>query len=170
MRWILYFVGGLVLADIIAATFIWPPEAATSTPSKPVVNAATQQGQDPWMVNERYNAPHRDFLRREMLKTLYEPWTNYCSADGHEKLVRSIDSYFEQRAGQAWSYENAYGKAARDFAVKAWNTTDDKRIERLISERYERGYVSLNELRPSARKALAGQIKEGRINAEPCRS
>lgn len=41
----------------------------------------------------------------------------------------------------------------------AWTTTDDNRIERLMSETYGRGYITLDELRSSARDGLATLVK-----------
>ncbi len=170
MRGVLYFIAGLLLANILAATFIWPPGPRTMGRPEPLVNDATRQGQDPWMANEKYQAPYRDFLRREMLKTLDKPWSVYCSTEGHDELVRSVNNYYEQRASLAWSYGNTYGDVARDFAVRAWDTADDKRIERLISERYEQGYVAPDDLHSAARKALSVQLRQGRVSARPCSS
>ena len=60
-----------------------------------------------------------------------------------------------RRNAQVWSYNNTYGEAPRRFAIKTWTTTDDNRIERLMSETYGRGYFSVDELRPYARSPLA---------------
>lgn len=65
MKAILFVICGFFLANIVTATFIWPPKTTASDTPEPIVNAATRQGQDPWMVNERYNAPNRDRTRKE---------------------------------------------------------------------------------------------------------
>jgi len=49
-----------------------------------------------------------------------------------------------------------------------WQTTDDSRIERLMSETYGRGYVSLDELRPYARTPMAALTKGMRVTTKPC--
>ena len=169
MRLILYIVGGLVAANIITATFIWPPEE-TSPPPRVVVNQATQKGQDPWMVKETYNAPYRDFVRGNLLKTLDAPWSEYCSEDGHKRLVSGINGYYEVRDKEVRNYADVYGETARKFALKTWTTPDDNRIERLIGERVARGYVSAGELQPLAKRELADQIKGSRAGAKPCAS
>ena len=166
MRAVLFIIGGIFLANIVVATFIWPRTNATSR--EPIVNAATLQGQDPWMVNERYNAPNRDRIRKSTLETLDQPWASYCTADGHQRLIRSINHYYGQRDAQASTYEHTYGEAARRFVMNTWTTADDSRIERVMGETYGRGYFSLDELWPSARRALAAQVSGVRVSARPC--
>jgi hypothetical protein len=113
------------------------------------------------MVNERYNVPNRERTRKATLETLDKPWASYCTTEGHEFLIRAINYYYSQRGAEAWSYGHTYGEVARRFAVKAWTTPDDDRIERLMGETYSRGYFSLDELRSSAREN-AGGAAEGR--------
>jgi hypothetical protein len=170
MKTALLFIFGIVLANIVAATFIWPPSTTASGTPKPVVNAATRQGQDPWMVNERYNVDNRERTRKVTLETLDKPWASYCTTEGRELLIRIIDNYYGQRETQAWSYGHTYGEDARRYAVKAWTTTDDNRIERLMNETYGSGYFSLDELGSQAREALAGQVKGVHVRARPCAS
>ncbi len=170
MKAVLFFICGIFLANIVVATFIWPPTTTASGTPAPVVNAATLQGQDPWMVNERYDVPNRERIRKAMLETLDKPWASYCTTEGHELLIRIINNYYGQRDAQAWSYGHTYGEAARRFAIKAWTTTDDNRIERLMGETYGRGYFSLDELRSYAREALAAQLTGVHVSANPCTS
>jgi hypothetical protein len=167
---ILFLICGIVLANIVVATFIWPPSTAASGKPAPAVNAATRQGQDPWMVNERYNAPNRERIHKATLETLDKPWASHCTAEGHAFLIRSIDNYYWQREAQLWSYEHTYGDDARRYAIKAWTTTDDNRIARLISETYSRGYFALDELQSYTRQALAELVKGIRVSAKPCAS
>lgn len=170
MRLLLYFIAGIVLANIVTATFFREPSTEASNPAGPIVNSATRQGQDPWMANERYNVPGREHIRKGMLETLEKPWASYCTEDGHTKLIQAIDNYWYQRSAQAWSYGNTYGEAAKRYAIEAWATTDDNRIERLISETYGRGYFSLDDLRPYARTPVSALVKDIRVTADPCAS
>jgi hypothetical protein len=171
MKAVLFFVCGIFLANIVVATFIWPAKTTAPGPSAPVVNAATLQGQDPWMVNERYNVPGRERTRKATLETLDKPWSSYCTTEGHALLIRAINHYYEQRGAQAWSYGHTYGEAARRFAIKAWTTPDDSRIERLMGETYGRGYFSLTELHsPSVREALSAQLTGVNVSGNPCAS
>jgi hypothetical protein len=167
MRLILLFIGGIVLANVVAATF-WRPKAQEKTVT--TVNSATKQGLDPWMANERYNIPGRELIRKGTLETLGKPWSSFCSADGHKELIGTINNYYYQRDSQVWSYNNTYGEAAKRYAIKAWTTTDDNRIERLMGETYGRGYFSLNELRSDARAPMATLVKGVNVSSKPCAS
>ncbi|MGY4472866.1 hypothetical protein [Bradyrhizobium sp. USDA 3364] len=168
MRLILYIVGALFVANIVAATFIWPPEKDAAPEPKVVVNAATLKGQDPWMVKESYNAPYRNLVRANTLKTLDAPWSERCSAAGHKTLVLSINGYYDIRDRDVSNYAEVFGEAARQFALKAWRTPDDNRIERLIGETFARGYISEAELKPVTQLALASEI--GKSHASACKS
>lgn len=162
------FVGGIVLANIVAATFFWHPKAEERTYTK--VNSATVQGQDPWMANEKYNSSSREHIRKGVLETMGKPWSSYCTPEGRKDLIATVNAYFYQRDAQAWSYGNTYGEEARHFAIKSWQTTDDNRIARLMSETYGRGYFSLDELKPYARAPMAALTKGTRVTANPCAS
>jgi hypothetical protein len=166
----LFLICGIFLTNIVVATFFWPSATTAPATPAPVDNAATLQGQNPWMINERYNAPNRERTRKATLETLDKPWASYCTTDGHELLIRAVNYYFGQRNAEAWSYGHTYGEDARRFAIKAWTTADDSRIERLMGETYGRGYFSLDELRPGAREALAAQVAGARVRATPCSS
>jgi hypothetical protein len=168
MRAILFLIGGIVLANIVAATFFWRPSAQATGKPDPIVNSATVKGQEPWMVNERYNAPGRDIARKSALESLGKPWSEFCTAEGRKDLIDAVNYYFERRNTQIQSYERTYGEAAKRFAIKAWTTTDDNRIERLVSETYSRGYVSLNDLRPYNRTAFTALVKDTRVTGKPC--
>lgn len=172
MRRYVFIMSGTPPADPRAAchaaskvTFIWPQATTASSKPVPIVNAATLQGQDPWMVNERYNAHSRDRVRKATLETLDQPWASYCTTDGHEHLIRGINYYYEQRDAQAWSYGHTYGETARRFSIKTWTTPDDSRIERLMSE-ITAGYFSLS---PYAREARAAQVSGVCVSTNPCR-
>jgi hypothetical protein len=168
VRAILFLAGGAVLANIVWATFFWRPSAKDSAPQFTTPNSATAQGQEPWMVNEKYNAPGRDTVRKSMLATLEKPWSSFCTPEGRKDLIRTLEYYYWRRTSQEWSYNNTYGEKARQFAVKAWSTTDDNRIERLMRETYGRGYFTLDELKSYAHKPLAELVKDERVTGKPC--
>jgi hypothetical protein len=168
MRLILMFIGGIVLANIVTATFFWHSKAEVKTYT--TENSATKLGQDPWMANEKYNASGREHIRKGVLETLGKPWSSYCTSAGHKDLLATINNYYYQRNAQVSSYGNTYGENARRFAIKAWQTTDDNRIERLVSETFGRGYFSLDELKSYAREPMAALVKGTRVTAKPCTS
>jgi hypothetical protein len=166
MRAILIFIGAAVVANIVFATFFSHPKAEQKTYT--TENSATRQGLDPWMANEKYNAPSRDHIRKGVLEALNKPWSEFCGVEGRKRLIGTVNYYYDQRDAQVWSYNNTYGEKAKAFAIKAWQTTDDNRIERLMAETYGRGYFSLDELRPFAKKPLAEVVKGTRPTAKPC--
>jgi hypothetical protein len=168
MKAILLLIAGVVLANIVWATFFWKTPAKAAKESFTPANSATVKGQEPWMVNEKYNAPGRDIARKAALESLNKPWASFCTADGHKDLLEGINYYFDRRNAQIQSYANTYGEAAKKFAIKAWTTTDDNRIERLMSETHGRGYFSLDELRPYARMLMAALVKDAKASAKPC--
>jgi hypothetical protein len=165
MRLILLLIGGLILANIVTATFFMaPPDDGAPAP---VVNWATRRGLDPWMASEEYSAPGRDHIRKSVLETLEKPWSSFCTADGHKELINTINNYYYQRDAEVWSNVNTYGERVRAYAVKVWSTPDDNRIERLIDENLDRGYVSLGELQPYARKPVSARTGGAGVRAKP---
>ena len=120
------------------------------------------------MVNERYNAPGRDSARKGTLEALDQPWSSFCTAEGRKLLIDAINYYYGQRHAQVQSYANAYGEAARQFAVKSWTTTDDNRIERKMRETFGRGYFKLDELHRHVRTPVAELVKGERVTGKPC--
>jgi hypothetical protein len=168
MRLILLLIFGAILANIITATFFMAPPDDGTRPA--VVNWATRRGLDPWMATEEYSAPGRDHIRKGVLETLDKPWSSFCTPEGHEDLINTVNNYYYQRNAEVWSKVNTYGERARAFAVKAWSTADDDRIERLIDENLGRGYVALDELQPYARKPVSARTNGTPVRARPCTS
>jgi hypothetical protein len=170
MKTIALLIGGVVLANVVWATFFWKEPAKATAKPEPIVNSATAQGQEPWMANERYNGTGRDIARKSVLETLDKPWAEFCTTDGRKRLLESIGYYFGQRSAQIQSYERTYGEAAKRYAIKSWTTPEDNRIERMVRETFGRGYFSLDELRPYIRTPVAELVKGERAHAKPCAS
>ena len=168
MRAILFLIGGIVLANIVAATFFWRPSAQATGKPEPVVNSATLQGKEPWMANEHYIQSNRDSARKSVLDVLGRPWSSFCEAAGRKRLVESIDSYLSLRTGHMASYPKNWGEPGRRYIVKAWATPDDNRIERMTRETYGRGFFSLDDFKPYTRAALAEFVKGERVTGKPC--
>jgi hypothetical protein len=168
MRAILFLVGGVILANIVWATFVW--RAPAREKAAPIVNSATMKGQEPWMANEHHIESARRNARRSVLGALDKPWASHCTAEGRKSLISAIEYYYEQRNGQLIGYAEMWGEAGGRYIVKAWAAPDDNRIERMIRETYGRGYFALEDLRPWIRKAVAGVVKGERVTAAPCRA
>ena len=166
MHGILLLIGGIVLANIVAATFFWRTPAQGK--QEPIVNSATLKGQEPWMANEHHIDSTRQSSRKSLLETLGKPWSSFCEPQGKKRLVESIDYYFWQRKGQLSSYPKNWGDAAGRYIVKVWTTPEDNRIERLTRETYGRGFFSLDDFKPYIREAVAEIMKGERVTGKPC--
>jgi hypothetical protein len=166
VRAILFLVGGVVLANIVWATFFW--RAPAREKEVRVVNAATLKGQEPWMANEHHAESTRGSARKSMLAALDKPWAGHCTAEGRKALLSSIEYYYWQRSSQLFAYANTWGDAGGRYIARVWTTPDDNRIERMMRETYGRGYFALEDLKPSTRKAVADIVKGERVTARPC--
>ena len=168
MRAVLLLIGGALLANIVWATFFWR-EPALEKPV-PVVNSATRKGQEPWMANEHHAETTRANTRKSMLAALDKPWSNHCTPEGRKSLLAAIEHYYWQRSSQLTVYAEVWGEAGSRHIVKAWITPEDNRIERMTRETYGRGYFALEDLKPSARKAVADIVKGEQVTATPCKA
>ncbi len=169
MRSILFLIGGIVLANIVTATFFWrTPAQGNPGKPEPIVNSATVKGQEPWMANEHHIEGARQSARKSTLEALGKPWSSFCEPEGRKLLVQAIDYYYWQRKGQLASYPKNWGEAGGRYIAKAWNTSDDNRIERMTRETFGRGFVSLNDFKLYIREALAEVVKGERVTGKPC--
>jgi len=166
MRAILFLVGGIVVANIVTATFFWRTPAQGK--QEPIVNSATVKGQEPWMVNEHHIENNRNSTRKSLLDVLSKPWAEFCTPEGKKRLVESVDYYLWQRKGQLFSYPKNWGEAGGRYIVKAWATSDDNRIERMMRETYGRGFIALEDLKDYTRAAMAEMVKGERVTGKRC--
>ena len=95
MRAILLLIGGIVLANIVAATFFWRTPAQGK--QEPIVNSATLKGQEPWMANEHYIDSSRQSSRKSLLETLGKPWSSFCEPQGGMTTFRKFMQSNPQR-------------------------------------------------------------------------
>lgn len=169
MRAVLFVVGGIVLANIVWATFF---HAAPSKPTQPepIVNTATLKGQAPWMTNEPAMASARDSQRKGALRALERPYAEFCSAEGRKRLISALSEYWYHRSAQTAGYPKTWGESARPYIVKAWATADDSRIERLLREAYGNGYLDLADFKSFIRDAMAQTLQGERVRGMPCAS
>jgi hypothetical protein len=137
-------------------------------PTLPLDNSATRRGQVPWATNEPFMVEGRRGTRQSTLKTLDQPWSAFCGADGHQRLLSSLQYYYEQRAVQEHGYARAWGEAADRYIRQAWASSDDARIERLTQETYSRGYFNLDDFTPFVRAKLSAIVAGERVSGRPC--
>jgi hypothetical protein len=110
----------------------------------------------------------RSKSRKSILDALGQPWSSFCTDGGRKQLVDALNYYYGQREAQLRSYGNIHGEPGRRHVIKAWSTTDDSRVERLVRENYGRGYIKLNVLGTAARKAVSELTRDDRVTAKPC--
>ena len=169
MRAILFLIGGVVLGNIVWATFFFvaPPKAKAP---EPIVNAATVKGQEPWMANEHHMVTGRFGQRKSALEALSQPSSSFCTAEGRKRLVSGLEYYWYFRSSQIKGYPKTWGENARPYIVKAWATADDNRIERLTREAYGNGYIDLADYKSYIREAMAETLRGERVRGAPCAS
>ena len=126
-------------------------------------------GAPPWNENEKIFKRGRDLTRKSTMESLDQAWSTFCTPEGQAKLATTINYYFEKRANEEASYTKRWGNEGRDYIKKEWSTADDNRIERLMTETYERGYLDLASIWPDTRKHIAPLLKDSRVTGQPCK-
>ena len=101
---------------------------------------------------------------------LGKPWAEFCTAEGSKRLVESVNYYFGSATVTLPGYPKNWGEAGGRYVVKAWATSDDNRIERMMRETYGRGFIALDDLKAHTRAALAEVVKGERVTGKRCAS
>jgi hypothetical protein len=137
--------------------------------SRGASNEAVGDGVPPNNANENIFKRNRDNTRRSTMKGLEQAWSTYCTPSGRKKLARALSNYFEGRGNEIDSYSRRWGKDGRDYITAEWSTTDDHRIERLVAETYERGYLDLSSVRRSTVERMMPVLKGIQVQDQPCK-
>jgi len=127
------------------------------------------EGVPPWNTREDMNKKLRDSNRKSTQRVLDQAWSTFCTPAGRVKLAGALDSYFGRRQQEEQQYAQRWGKEGADYITREWQTADDLRIERLVEETYERGYLDLHDLRPTVAQRLAPLLKDSRVSGQPCK-
>jgi hypothetical protein len=125
-------------------------------------------GVPPWNENEKIFQNARNHVRKQALEGLERPWGSFCETEGRKKLDQAVTFYFDQRGNQEESYPKRWGDVGRQYIANEWSTSDDQRIQRLVREHYERGYLNLADLKPYIAKRIAPLLKDSRVSGAPC--
>ena len=120
------------------------------------------------MANEHYIEDNRQSARKSALEMLGKPWAEFCTPEGKKRLVSAIDYYFWMRKGHMTSYPKNWGEVGGRYIVKAWTTTDDNRIERLMRETYGRGYIAPRISSPTRARRWPEVVKGERVTGKRC--
>lgn len=137
--------------------------------SKDMPQEARGDGVPPNNANENIHQRQRDRTRQSTMKSLEKAWSTFCTGEGRKQLAQALNYYFEQSGNQIDSYSKRWGKDGRDYIVAQWSTTDDRRIERLVTETYERGYLDLSSLSRTTAGRMAPLLKGARVQGQPCK-
>lgn len=137
--------------------------------SKNLPQEALGDGVPPNNANENIHQRSRESTRKSTMKNLEMAWSTFCTDAGRQQLARALDYYFGQNGNQIESYSKRWGKEGRDYITAQWSTTDDRRIERLVSETYERGYLDLSTLSRTTAARIAPLVKDVRVQGQPCK-
>lgn len=142
---------------------VYEPQTAQPSPRP-------NDGVPPWNANETAFQNVREGARKSALRGLDRAWSTYCTPAGRKILVDALSYYFEHRRQQEVSYPKRWGEEGRVYIEREWSTPDDRRIERLVAETYERGYLDLASLKPHLAKWIEPLLKDTRVQAQPCKS
>ena len=153
-----------------------PLEPTLSTKWSPVLRPGEvpepqhNGGLPPWNENEAIFQNARNHVRKSTLEGLDRAWGSFCDGKGRQALVDSVTHYFWQRHIEEMKYPTRWGDAGRDYIAKQWSTSDDQRIQRLVQEHYERGYLNLRDLKPYIVEQISPLLKDTRVSGQPCAS
>jgi hypothetical protein len=138
--------------------------------SRNMPNEAVGDGVPPNNANENIFHRNRESVRQSTMRALEQAWSTFCTPAGRKKLAASLNYYFERRGNEEASYAKRWGQEGRDYITREWSTSDDRRIERLVSETYERGYIDLSSVRHSTVKRMVPLLKNVKVQGEPCKN
>ena len=140
-------------------------------PGSSVPEPQQHGGVPPWNDNEKIFQTGRNNIRKSAMNGLDKAWSTFCGPEGRQRLAHSVNYYFEMRGNQEESYQKRWGDDGRKYIAKEWATSDDARIQRLVQEHYERGYLKLADLRPLIAKRVEPLLKDARApRGDPCAS
>jgi hypothetical protein len=128
-------------------------------------------GMPPWNDNEKIYQNGRNSIRKSTMNGLDKAWSTFCQPEGRQRLAQSVSYYFEMRGNQEESYQKRWGDDGRNYIAREWSTSDDARIQRLVQEHYERGYLKIADFRPFIAKRIEPLLKDVRVpRNDPCAS
>lgn len=157
------------LQPTITAKFMPVPSPLSGGSSVP--EPQQHGGMPPWNDNEKIFQTGRNSARKQTLAGLDKAWSTFCLPEGRKQLGSAVSYYFEMRGNQEESYPKRWGDDGRKYIAKEWATSDDARIQRLVQEHYERGYLKLADLRPFIAKRIEPLVKDLRVTrSDPCAS
>lgn len=165
-----YVIPLLVMIGILVAwDFTKPRYSDFYEPSLPAPQRPNG-GVPPWNPNEVYRQQGRDQARAAATRALGQAWSDFCRPKGHKKLVDALNYYFGQRRQQEQSYPARWGEEGRDYITREWATSDDRRIERVVRETYERGYIDLGDLNRYVAARIRPLVDDAVVRGHPCRT
>jgi hypothetical protein len=148
----------------------WTPAPSPLDPRSSIPEPKHNGGVPPWNENEKIFQNSRNLMRKSVMRSLEQPWGSFCEGDGRKRLDQAVTSYFERFSDEREKYAKRWGDDGRQYIAKEWSTPDDQRIQRLVQEHYERGYLNLADFRPTIAARMSPLLKDSRVGGQPCRS
>jgi hypothetical protein len=114
---------------------------------------------------------HRDTRERStqsVRDALDQPWSVYCTEAGRKRIASALSGYFFHRTNQRNLYVGFWGETGRRFIEDAWNDPANQRIDDLLRDQYERGYLNLADFQPHVRAAIGAIAGNRKPRAQPC--
>lgn len=150
--------GALFLYQIFMVTF-------GPTPVK-VVYVAKDNGVGYDAIEEPRHIHSRDLQRKAVLKRFETPESLRCDNKEREWFKNNVTSYYAARYEDMERYERNYGKSGAGYIASQYQSSDDRRIERLTGEFYRAGYLRLDDFSKIPRriidKVVAGETVSGK--------
>jgi hypothetical protein len=152
---------------IIWLLAIWQIGVWTFAPAPPKPQTPHYDGRA-FGPNEDIFVESRQSMRRDAVKTLARPWSDFCTELTRKKFVSGLGEYYYQRENQIERHTETYGPAGAEYIAQQWSTADDMRIDRLTQELYSNGYLKPEMFEPVARKLVTAIIKDERVTGGGC--
>ena len=143
--------------------------AKPSRPAAAPKPAADHGPPPPRNADEEMIKLHRVYLKRSTLQYIDKDWASFCQPEGRRMMVSTLREYFYYRDGSETSYPLRWGDVGKQYIMREWSTTDDKRIEQLIKDLYYRGYLDLKAFDNPSQKRMTALVKGLAVNnSKPC--
>ncbi|QUS41200.1 hypothetical protein RPMA_21900 [Tardiphaga alba] len=156
MKW-LYLIGALVILQVGFWLFS-PAKQPKALPDSKIA----------YGPNEAALVEGRPMQRQSALNALDKPTASRCTPDGRKSFLSGLSYYYEMRQNQMERYPETYGKLGADYIAKQWASPDDRRIDRLTQEAYNKGYLKPDDFKGLPRKIVADVVKSEKVVSKGC--
>jgi hypothetical protein len=119
-------------------------------------------------ANDWVHRGTRERSTKSVLGALDQPWSVYCTPARRKRIASALSDYFFHRTNQRNLYIGFWGEDGRRFIEAGWSSSDNRRIDALLRDQYERGYLDLADFKPHVRAAIGALAGSAKPRAKPC--